>query len=146
MDALRRFRADADVPPGKVLEAAFVADDGATQGGAGRYAPYVAAIRALARTAVSFDSSGEAGATVVLVPGGRLEVATAVDRAEELARLEQQLEKVEAEVRRGEAKLANEGFVSRAPEAVVTSEREKLAAYLADRDGLAARLAQLRGS
>jgi valyl-tRNA synthetase len=145
VDALRRFRADTGVPPGKVLEAAFVADDGAGPGGVARYAPYAAAIRALAKTEVGFDGPGEAGATVVLVPGGRLEVAAVVDRAEELARLEQQLKKAEAEVRRGEAKLANEGFVSRAPEAVVAKEREKLAAYVADRDELAARLARLRG-
>jgi valyl-tRNA synthetase len=80
----------------------------------------------------------------VLVPGGRFEVAAAVDRAGEIARLEQQLAKVESEVARGEAKLANEQFVSRAPEAVVAKEREKLAGYVTERDELAARLARLR--
>ena len=44
---------------------------------------------------------------------------------------------------RAEAKLANEQFVGRAPEAVVQKEREKLAAYRSDRDELAARLAEL---
>ena len=82
----------------------------------------------------------------MLVPGGRLEVAAAVDKAEEIARLEQQLAKAEAEVERGRAKLGNEKFVGRAPEAVVAKEREKLAAHVAERDGLAARLAQLRGA
>ena len=43
-----------------------------------------------------------------IVPGGRLEVAAAVDKAEEIARLEQQLAKAETEVERGEAKLGNE--------------------------------------
>lgn len=141
VDALRRFRADAGVPPGKVLEATFVADDGSA--GEGRYAAYAAAIRQLARTEVL--GAAPADATVVLVPGGRFEVATAVDRAEEAARLEQQLSKVEAEVRRGRAKLDNDSFVSRAPEAVVAKEREKLAGYLADREELAARLAQVQG-
>ena len=143
VDALRRFRADAERAAGQGARGGVRGDE--ARRAAGRYAPYAAAIRALARTEVGFDGSGEAGATVVLVPGGRLEVAAVVDKAEELARLEQQLEKAEAEVRRGEAKLANEGFMSRAPEAVVAKEREKLAAYVADRDGLAARLAQLRG-
>jgi len=82
----------------------------------------------------------------VLVPGGRLEVAAVVDRAEESARLAQQLVQIEAEISRGEAKLANEGFTGRAPEAVVTKERDKLAAYVADRDELVARLAHLRGA
>jgi len=78
------------------------------------------------------------------VPGGRLEVAAAVDKAEEMGRLEQQLAKVQAEVERGEARLANEGFTGRAPEAVVAKERDKLAGYVADRAELAARLAELR--
>lgn len=86
----------------------------------------------------------EPGSTVVLVPGGHFEVASTVDAAEELARLEQQLGKIEVEVGRCEAKLANEKFVGRAPEAVVAKEREKLAAYVLDRDELSARIAQLR--
>ena len=118
--------------------------DGA--GAAARYAPYTGAFRALARTAVVFEGDPEADATVVIVPGGRFEVAAAVDKAEEIARLEQQLAKADAEVRRGEAKLGNEKFVDRAPEAVVVKEREKLAAHVAERDSLAARLAQLRGA
>ena len=78
--------------------------------------------------------------------GGHLEVAAVVDKAEELARLEQQLGKLEAEITRGEAKLANAGFTGCAPEAVVAKERDKLAAYVAERDELAVRLAHLRGA
>jgi valyl-tRNA synthetase len=141
VDALRRFRADAEIPPGKVLEAVFVED---AAGAGERYALYAGAFRALAKTAVAFEGDPEADATVVVVPGGRIEVAAAVDKAEEIARLEQQLAKAEDEVRRGEAKLGNEKFVSKAPEAVVAKEREKFASYSAERDGLAARLAQLR--
>ena len=101
--------------------------------------------RALGRTEVRFGGEPADDATVVLVPGGRLDVAAAVDKAEEIARLEKELAKAEAEVRRGEAKLGNDKFVGRAPEAVVAKEREKLAGHVAERDGLAARLAQLRG-
>jgi valyl-tRNA synthetase len=152
VDALRRFRAEAEVPPGKVLEAVFVGEAGgsagtgfaAATGAAARYATFAAAIRALARTHVSFSGEPAGNATVVVVPGGRLEVAAAVDKPEEIVRLEQQLAGAEAEVARGEAKLANEGFTSRAPEAVVAKEREKLAAHVSERDELAARLLQLR--
>jgi valyl-tRNA synthetase len=126
-----------------VLEALFVAEGGDA---AGRYAPYAAAFRALARTQVRYAGDPDPGATVVLVPGGRLEVAAVVDKAEEIARLEQQLGKVEAEIKRGGAKLANEGFTGRAPAAVVDKERDKLAMHVADRDELAARLTHLRGA
>ena len=47
-------------------------------------------------------------------------------------------------MKRCAAKLANEAFVGKAPEAIVAKEREKLAGYTADRDELAARLAALR--
>jgi valyl-tRNA synthetase len=142
VDALRRLRAEAEIPPGKMLEAVFAGD---SAGAVERYAPYAGAFRALARTAVAFEGEPATDATVVIVPGGRLEVAAAVDKAEEIARLEQQLAKALAEVRRGEVKLGNEQFVSKAPEAVVAKEREKLAAHVAERDGLAERLARLRG-
>ncbi len=142
VDALRRFRAEAEIPPGKVLAAAFVED---IVGATAHYAHYAGVFRALARTQVAFEGEPAPDATVVIVPGGRLEVAATVDKAEEIARLEQQLAKAEAEVERGEAKLGNEKFVGRAPEAVVVKEREKLAAHVAERDSLAARLAQLRG-
>ena len=141
VNALRAFRAEGGVAPGQVLNAVFV---GEGVPAAARYEPFAAAVRALARTEVRFAGAPEAGATVVLVPGGRLEVTSAVDRGEEIARLEGQLTKVEAEVARCEAKLGNETFVGRAPDAIVAREREKLAGYLADRDELAARVAALR--
>jgi valyl-tRNA synthetase len=141
VNALRTFRAEGAIAPGQVLSAVFVADRAAA---AARYEPFAAAIRALARTEVAFGGVSESGATVVLVPGGRLEIASTVDVAAEIARLEGQLAKAEAEVERCAAKLANGAFVGKAPEAIVAKEREKLAGYMADRDELAARLAALR--
>ncbi len=141
VNALRAFRAETGVAAGQSLEAVFVGDGAAA---AARYAPYAAAVRALTKTVVRFEGAPEPGATVVLVPGGRLEVAAAVDTAAEVARLEAQLAKAEAEVARCEGKLANEAFTARAPAAIVAREREKLAAYRAERDELAARLAALK--
>jgi len=141
VNALRTFRAEGAIAPGQVLSGVFVADRAAA---AARYEPFAAAIRALARTEVAFGGVSESGAIVVLVPGGRLEIASTVDVAAEIARLEGQLAKAEAEVERCAAKLANGAFVGKAPEAIVAKEREKLAGYVADRDELAARLAALR--
>ena len=55
VDALRRFRADAQVPPGKVLSALFVEEAAGQDGAAARYAPYTAAFRALAKTEIAFE-------------------------------------------------------------------------------------------
>jgi valyl-tRNA synthetase len=46
---------------------------------------------------------------------------------EELRRLDPQIAKLEADCARSGKKLANEEFVSKAPEAVIAKEREKLA-------------------
>jgi valyl-tRNA synthetase len=48
-----------------------------------------------------------------------------IDLAAERSRLEKELQKVEADIKRIDAKLANADFLKRAPEEVVDAEREK---------------------
>ena len=52
-----------------------------------------------------------------------------IDISKELERLSKEKEKIEGELKRVEGKLANENFVSRAPENVINAEREKKAKY-----------------
>ena len=54
-------------------------------------------------------------------------LASLVDLDEERARLEKEIERMRGEVARADAKLSNEKFISRAPEAVVNEERRKRA-------------------
>ena len=54
-------------------------------------------------------------------------LASLVDLDEERARVDKEIERMRGEVARADAKLANEKFVSRAPEAVVNEERRKRA-------------------
>lgn len=54
-------------------------------------------------------------------------LAGLIDIDAEIERLEGELAKFDKEVKRGQGKLANEKFVSSAPEAVVAKEKEKLA-------------------
>jgi valyl-tRNA synthetase len=56
-----------------------------------------------------------------------LPVADVIDVAAERQRLEKEIAKQQAEIDRFEKKLSNEKFVANAPEAVVETEREKLA-------------------
>src|ERR1043166_1345893 len=56
-----------------------------------------------------------------------LPLGDVIDFARERARLEKELQKAEAEIARFDAKLANEQFVSRAPEEVLIEQREKRA-------------------
>jgi valyl-tRNA synthetase len=49
-----------------------------------------------------------------------------IDLGAERARLEKERQKVEADIKRVDAKLTNADFLARAPEEVVDGEREKL--------------------
>ena len=57
--------------------------------------------------------------------------------------IREQMEKNDREIERIEKKLSNEGFVAKAPKAVVDGERAKLNKYLETREALTAALAKL---
>jgi valyl-tRNA synthetase len=144
IQALRTYRADQRIPPAQILSASFVADEDGGDATNLLYGSFHDAFRALSRIEIDAPAPGRHVETVVLVPGGRFEIATpTIDRGEEVSRLRAQVDKLAAEVRRSEAKLTNAGFVERAPRAVIDKERAKLADYVADRDELAARLRSL---
>ena len=52
-----------------------------------------------------------------------------IDYDKERKRLKDEIKKLESEIKRAEGKLNNQGFVSKAPEAVVNEERKKLEKY-----------------
>jgi len=52
-----------------------------------------------------------------------------IDVDAERARLNKQLEKIQAEIQKARGKLGNENFVNNAPAAVVTKEQERLADF-----------------
>ena len=62
-----------------------------------------------------------------------------IDKTAELARLNKEIERFHGEITRIENKLSNEGFVAKAPPAVVEGERAKLAE-------LAEQIGKVRGS
>ena len=63
------------------------------------------------------------------VPGGNVAVlaSDAVDLEAEKRRAAERADVLRKEIERAEGKLANQGFVGKAPEAVVQAERDKLA-------------------
>ncbi|MBR2930896.1 MAG: valine--tRNA ligase [Clostridia bacterium] len=70
-------------------------------------------------------------------------LAEVIDFEKERARLTAEMKKNEGEIERIEKKLSNEGFVSKAPAAVIEGERAKLRKYLDTRESLAQALAKL---
>ncbi|MBQ4044078.1 MAG: class I tRNA ligase family protein, partial [Clostridia bacterium] len=92
------------------------------------------------------DSYTEEGAVQLITDAATLYIPLAdmVDFEAERKRLENELASVEGEITRANAKLANENFVARAPEAVVNAERAKLQKYEAQRQGILDALAALK--
>jgi valyl-tRNA synthetase len=80
---------------------------------------------------------GEPVATVA-VPGGTIAVleSDAVDLGAAARRIDERRGWLDAEIERAERRLDNQGFVAKAPEAVVQAERDKLARLREERDGL----------
>jgi valyl-tRNA synthetase len=115
---LRGWRDRIGAAPAAVLPARLEA------GGYERTAEHVAR---LAR--VQWSPDGGDPAAAVAVPGGAIAVlpSDAVDLRAAERRLEERRGWLESEIARAEKKLANDGFVAKAPAAVVEAEREKLA-------------------
>jgi valyl-tRNA synthetase len=118
--ALRRWRDLAGVPVKQVLAART--DD---------TRPHELVSR-LAR--VEFSEDG--GEPIASVGGVELLETEGVDPEAVRARIEERRENLRAEVKRGEGKLSNEGFIAKAPADLVDAEREKLAAYRAELEEL----------
>ena len=72
-----------------------------------------------------------------------LPLSDIIDFEKEKARLEAEKKKLEGEIERIEKKLSNEGFVAKAPAAVVEGEKAKMAKYRENLDGILAAIAKL---
>jgi len=123
VQALRSWRDEAGVKPGQVLPARIDGLDGSA-----------ALVARMAR--LDLTSDGEPTATVA-VPGGSVEIRAGdlVDREAEGRKAEVERERLRQEIARAEAKLANEGFVAKAPAHLVQAERDKLERLRREFDG-----------
>ena len=83
-----------------------------------------------------FEFLGDGGDPVAAVGPVKVLDSAEIDAGAVAARLEKRREELRSEVERGERKLANEGFVGKAPAEVVEEERGKLERYRAELEEL----------
>ena len=128
MDAIRAIRsrrADMNVPPSRKAKVIVATAEGETFAAG---APYMERLAGASEVeVVPADHETEPGMVTVTTHSARLfmPMAELVDLEAERARLTKELEKARKQLEAQEKKLANESFVSRAPEAVVNAERER---------------------
>src|SRR5438132_1217127 len=122
---VRSVRAEMNISPATLIPLALVGVSAETKARAARWTEFA---KRLARLAdISFAEQAPPGAVQLLVRGevAALPLKGVIDLAAERARLEKEMSKVEADIKRVDAKLANADFIARAPEEVVDGEREK---------------------
>jgi valyl-tRNA synthetase len=131
ISGIRSIRSEMNVPPSAKIP--LVIKDASPESGA-RLERNRDVILTLARLASAdiADAIPPGSAQFVLGEAiAALPLGDVIDFAKERARLQKELQKAEAEIARFDAKLANEQFVSRAPEEVLAEQREKRAEALA---------------
>jgi valyl-tRNA synthetase len=90
------------------------------------------------------DWAKAAGAAPVAVVGeARLALFMQIDTAAEKARLSKEAARLEGELTKARAKLANQSFVAKAPPAVIDQEQKRLADFGAALEKIRAQLGRL---
>ncbi|WP_127589521.1 valine--tRNA ligase [Paenibacillus lautus] len=145
--AVRNIRAEVNVPMSKKVELQLKPVSGQIAGIINRNADY---IRRFCNTSeyqssLALEAPDKAMTAVVTGVEMYLPLAGLIDIAQEITRLEKEIQHLNSEVERVEKKLNNPGFVSKAPEKVIEEERAKLADYSDKRSKVIARIEELRG-
>ncbi len=138
---VRSIRAEMNVPPSAKIALLLKDPDAQT---AERLARNKDVILQLARLVTAEPASTLPKGTAQFVVGDTvagLPLGDVIDFAKERTRLEKDLKKAHDEIARFDAKLGNEQFVAKAPEEVLTEQREKRAEAIAT----AARLTEAVG-
>jgi len=127
VNACRTLRSDMGVAPGQRVPLIV-------QGSRERIAPFAPWLAALARLSEVLITERElprADAPVSIVGDYRLMLKVEIDRAAERERLTREKVRIEGEITKCEAKLANPGFIQRAPPLIVSQEKERLSRFKA---------------
>jgi len=145
--AVRNIRAEVNVPMSKKVELLLKPVNEQIAGIIDRNADYIRRFCNTSEYQSSLELATPEKAMTAVVTGVELYLPLAglIDIAQEIARLEKEIQHLNSEVERVEKKLNNPGFVSKAPEKVIEEERAKLADYSDKRSKVIARIEELRG-
>ena len=144
---IRNLRADMNVPPSKKASVYVVSEKEEVRRVFEDSKVFFATLGYASEVHVQADKAGiaeDAVSTVIPDAVIYMPFAELVDVEKEIARLEKEAGRLEGEIKRAKGMLSNERFVSKAPEAKVEAEKEKLEKYTAMAAQVAERLSQLK--
>ena len=129
---MRQLRTDMDVPPSKKAAIVIVSEDAKVRDTFAEIEGVYKTLAGATEVAIQADKAGVSkDAVSAVIPDATIFVPLAdlVDFEKEKERLTKEKERLEKELARSKGMLSNEKFMSKAPEAKVAEEREKLAKY-----------------
>ncbi len=130
VDATRNLRGEMQISPSVRVPLIVEASDAADKARLSSFAAYVHMLGKLSEVNI-VDALPESPAAVSIVGTTKLMLKVEIDVAAERERLSKEIGRIEAEIAKVNGKLGNESFVARAPEAVVTQEKERLVNFTA---------------
>ncbi|NKF49799.1 valine--tRNA ligase [Shewanella sp. WXL01] len=143
--AVRNIRAELNIAPSKPLNALLRSVSEQDKARLEANQAFFKTLAKLESMTILADDETAPMSTTQLV--GEMELlipmAGLIDVAAEMARIDKQLDKLLNETKRIESKLNNQGFVAKAPEAVIEKERSKLAEFTRDIEKLNEQKAEL---
>ena len=144
--AVRNIRAEVNTPMSKKVPMTISAKDEQTSAVLEVNKGYIEKFCNPDGLTIGANLEAPAQAMSAVVSGAEIfmPLAGLINIEEEIARLEKELDKWAKEVKLVSGKLSNERFVSKAPEALVATEREKLADYEAKYATVEKRIAELK--
>jgi len=144
--AIRSVRAEMNIPPATLTPLVLAGASTETRTRAQRWSDVVKRLARLGE--ISFADAAPQGAVQLLVRGevAALPLKGVVDFSAEQARLEKEMARAEADIKRVDAKLGNEKFVANAPEEIVEEEKEKRDAAVARKAKILEALERLKNA
>jgi valyl-tRNA synthetase len=140
--AIRETRARYQVPPKDRLTARFQTS-GADAAVLQAAAPLLAHMSGLGDVQIAADAQRTKDSATVVLGASKAFLLGVVDLAKEQAKLQKEADKLRAQIGGIEKKLGNEGFVAKAPPAVIEKEKQSLAALQAQLAGIEQSLREL---
>ena len=137
--ACRNLRGEMNVSPALRMPL-LVAGGGAD---IAEFAPILQALGKLSEVQIVDEMPADEMSPVAVVGETRLMLKVEIDPAAERERLAKEIEKLEKLISIAQGKLSNEGFVARAPAAVVEQEKQRVADFSATLEKLKPQLAKL---
>ena len=144
--AIRSVRAEMNIAPATLTPLVLAGASAETRERAQRWSDVVKRMARLAE--ISFADAAPEGAVQLLVRGevAALPLKGVIDLSAEKARLDKEMAKADADIKRVDAKLGNEKFVANAPEEIVEEEKEKREAAVARKAKILEALERLKNA